>query len=379
MTYPLVIRQTQLPARVVILRGRSLPYQQPEFGVEQRVQVNWTPGSPVGDAQVMGPMWLPTTFTGEWKDIFLFNDDSYAQLANFPALSSQATPNATERGGTSFRSAGSVPAQRAQRARALRDAFYLLAKEAVLLRVEWGSIVRYGFLKRFIPKPRREEDIPWEMEFEWIGETDAKPVRLQPKLELLSLLRALLAALDKIIDTLLTAIFKATMYITKVKQFITKIGAFVTALLEALKRITDFVFAPQDILQTIKANLVAVKLAAAEFHKSVAAAPSAAYETAVSGSPEELIMANLFQADWRRDLINMAADASDKIRQIDEYTAQRLLGVFAIGPNETLRDVAARETGNPENWRAIADFNGFESSVLPAGTVVRIPDFGGSG
>jgi len=373
MSFPFIIRQVNLPARVVILKGRSLPYQTVDWGGEMKLDPNWFPGNPVASTQVLGPTFTPTTINGEWKDIFLFDEANAAVLFNFPALSGPAKPGATERGGETFKSGTSLPSQFGKRARTLRDAFTLMRREGGLLRVEWGSIVRYGFIKRDNFPHKREEDIMFEIEFAWIGDTAAQPRRLLPKLDLLSLLKALLAVLDEVLNALLGVILKAFLFITRIQQFITALGSFVRALIEALKRLTSFVFAPADILNNIRANLRSIILEARDLFDVLQNDPSAAYQAALSGSVKDVVEANLFLSTFRDQVRRLASDAAEKQRQIEEFNGPELIGFYTATGGESLRDVARQFYDNPGNWRLLADFNGIDRSLLVRGTVIRIP------
>lgn len=376
MTFPIVIRQVQLPARVVVLNGRSLPYQGVSWSGEQRLNTKWMPGNPVAVTHVLGPTFTDTTMSGTWKDIFLSDLKNAALLANFPALAAPARLGSLQRGGNTFESIGSIPSQLAQKARVLRDAFILMRKEGILLKVEWGSIVRYGFLKRSEATHDREEDIQWELVFEWIGETDAQPKRLLPKIELLSALRALLAVLDKVLNTLLSAVIKAFLFLTKITQFITKIASFITTLLEVLAKLQSLIFVPADLLSILRANLTSILLAARDLFDTFAVDASAAYESSLFGNPKDIIEANIFQYQVRQEVTLAAAEAADKKRQIEEFAGPELLGLYTAKGGESLRDVSKQfYNGDPSRWRAIAEFNGIDRAILVRGTIVRLPRF----
>ena len=171
--YPIIIRETTGPGRQVVLQGRSLPYRGVAWEGEQRMEVKWYPGSPVGSAQVLGPKYMPTQMEGMWKDAFLASEENRAKLFNFPPVAAAARAGTRAGGGKSFQSSGSVPSAFAERARTLRDAMAIIQKSGQLLYVEWASLARYGFLRRTRFEHEREEDIRWELEFEWLGETAA--------------------------------------------------------------------------------------------------------------------------------------------------------------------------------------------------------------
>src|SRR5690606_21640253 len=192
MSLPLIIEEVTGPKRSITLRGRSLPYQEVSWGGEQRVNINFHAGNPVATAQVVGPTYKPTVLKGTWKDTFLNatpaedvatyvqyevgTEENSPILLNFPSINI-FEPGTV--GGATFTSGGSVEGskQQAKTARAVRDAFELIRRSGQLLRVEWGSLVRYGYLTNttFTHTRGAETDIGWELEFEWIGDTHTPP------------------------------------------------------------------------------------------------------------------------------------------------------------------------------------------------------------
>lgn len=373
MSFPFIVRQRAFPGRVIVLHGRSLPYRGVSWGGTQRLDVTWNPGNPVAVTQVIGQTYKPSRITGMWKDVFLFDIQSAPHLLNFPALQRQALAGSTERGGNTFRSSGSIPAQLAQRARVLRDAFELLRKEGIHVQVEWGSIVRFGFISDTDFPHEREEDINYEIEFTWIGDTDSQPrPNIRPGLDVLSLLKQLFALLDKIINTLLTALFAATGFLQKITSAINKIGGFVTALLEILNKLAQFAFAPADLIGTMRANLTAIKLAARDLFATLADG-SAAIAAAALGDPLQVSIGNILQQRLRAQVQELAAFAARQELVLASQMTAELLGTYTSPGGITLRDVAQRFYRNPDNWRLIAEFNGLAGSIVPTGTIIRIP------
>ena len=373
MAFPFIVREKDLPGRTIVLQGRSLPYRGTEWGGTMELDVNWFPGNPIAAVQVIGPRESPTTIVGKWKDIFLADAQNRGVLANFPKLTRTATAEAVGRGGDTFQSAGSVPSQFAERARALRDAFRLLRKSGVLVEVEWGSIVRFGFITETVFPHDREEDIDYAITFTFLGDSPSQPKPKLLDIDLLAGLKALLAILDKIINGLLTAIFNAQQWLTRIQQFITKIGSFVSELLSSIEAIANFAFAPADVLGNIRAQLTGIKLAALDLFATLDSAQSAAVEGAILGNPTTIARNTLLQQRVRANVQEMAAEAARQEALINQANVPELLGIIAMPGSQTLRDVSQRFYSNTEDWRLIASFNGFSSSIVPRGTVVRVP------
>jgi hypothetical protein len=377
--FPFTIAETTGDARVLTLRGRSLPYRGVSWGQEQRVEIKYFPGNPVAQAQVLGPTWTDTTIRGMWKDTFLYNDDSKATLVNFPAIASAGRPNSTDFadvGGRSFASGGSVPGLvgEARRARTVRDAMFMMQRAGQLLRVEWGSMVRFGFIADFQADHDREEDIRWEVTFKWIGDTVATPsVLKKPRLDVPGLLARLLALVQAFlnqVNAVLALIYGAVQLVT---QRIRKIGSLITGFLEALNRMASLVFVPAEMFGVLKQQLTSIILAVRDLRATLARIPQA-YSAAKSGATAseqnaavEASQAISFNA---RKLGVEAAETREQLREAEESD---ILGVVQVRENITLRDIATDFYGAPDDWTIIADFNGLSSSIVQRGTTVHVP------
>jgi hypothetical protein len=144
--------------QILELAGRSGPFKGLKFSVEQQVKTTWYPGNPTATQQAMGPVEKNTTINGVWRDRYL-GDRAAQQLV---------------------------------------DQAELLCRLAVPIEVSWGAgyvdgqvigrpIVRTGLLKRFDHSYNESgsQDITWEMEFEWRGrgEDHASPVSVGPPVQ----------------------------------------------------------------------------------------------------------------------------------------------------------------------------------------------------
>lgn len=376
MTFPFVVSETQAPKRAIVLQGRCLPYQGVAWGGTMQHSMDWYAGNPKASTQIIGPRHKPTAIRGTWKDIFMFDQTgaNVSKIINFPLLSSVAVPESIMRGGNTFLGGPNITGdQNARLARVLVDAFEMLREGGGELKVEWGSIVRYGIIADTTFTYARPEDVEFEIEFAFSGKTDAFPKLKKPKFELLSLLKLLLQLLDEIINTLLSAIFQASMWVTKVTQIITKIGTFVTELMKALEKIASFTFAPKEVLATIKSQLTAIKLATRDLFKTLNKSRSAVIEAAFTGDPLLMVINGLTEGKLRRAAQDLAAQAAAQEQLIADLTTPSLLGVVLMPNGQTLRELASRYYGSADAWQVIADFNGFGSSVVPTGTLVRVP------
>lgn len=372
--FPFTIREATGDSRMIVLRGRSLPFQGVSWPSEQRVNVKYFAGSPVGQAQVLGPKWLDTSVRGRWSDQWMSDPQHSVLLYNFPPIGAAGRPGTGVLGGKTFPSAGAVPEAKAQRARAVRDAFYLVQRAGQLLRVEWGSLVRYGFMRNFDPDHDREEDIHWEATFEWIGDTDAPP-RVRPPLALDApgILAAIVAALQAFLDAMNALLAQALGLALAIQQRITQIGQLVTGVINALTQIVNLVFVPADLLGTLRQQLTSVVLAVRDLLSTLRGIPAGMGATAAGGSPRDANLADEFAALLAHNTALLGERMVTLTRQLDELEVPEIIGVFTAPGDITLRDVANRFYGNPDGWQRIADYNDFASSIVPRGTLIRIP------
>jgi nucleoid-associated protein YgaU len=378
LAYPLTIRETTGGSRQIVLRGRSLPHRGVEFPSEQRVQIDYHPGNPQAEAQVLGPKWGPTTLRGRWSDAFLDSQGNGALLFNFPPLgiAGRALVGVGTVGGPTFQAGGSVPGSigEAQRARAIRDAVYMIQRGGQKLRVEWGSIVRYGHLVRFTPSHAREEDISWEMEFEWQGDSDA-PLKIRTKapLDPAGLLAKILAAIQKFLDeanAVLAQILGAQLML---QSKITAIASAVTGLIQLVQGFVNLALVPAQILGTLQQALTSIMLAIRDLIATIRGLFSFELATKNGGSPAaanlaaEAAAAILYQARL------LGIDMALTLQKLTDLAGDEVLATVQITADQTLRDVAAQYYGEPSSWQRIADYNELSTSRPAAGTIIRVP------
>lgn len=375
MAFPFVIAETTGLRRTIVLRGRSLPRQPITFGGEMSVVIDYFAGNPVAYAQVIGPKYLPTEVTGEWNDIFLFEETSAPYLLGFPPIGAAGKPPPlganTIIAGTSFTSGGAASgSQQAFLARTVRDAMELIRRSGATLRVEWGSIVRYGFLTKAVFPHKREQDIGYELEFQWIGDTDAQPVAVPKQVAALGFLKGLTAILQKLLDLLLTADYLVAQFFQSLTAPIAKIINLLSALTQTLTKMLSQTLNPFDIVASIKAAAIGLKLAVLDlialFDRGGAALRGRDNATAQSF----LAMAEM---EARRILLELAFLCAEREKELDAFFTKRVQATHVAQAGQNLRDISTLYYGRPENWPDIADFNGLSGSLTTPGRLLRIP------
>ena len=377
MESPFIITERTGLKRAIVLRGRSLPYWDVAFGGEQTIDLSWFPGNPVGVVQVVGPRWKPITITGTWKDTFLVDHRNAADLLNFPALALAATSLGADAGGQTFVGGPALPAQKADRARALRDAFTLLRKSGSLLRIEWGSLVRYGILTNDNFTHKREEDIGFELEFTVTGDTDAQPKPIPvPDLNALGLLKALLALLNEVLNTLIGALYAQQEWIGRIIGPIVSITGLITEILGTLQDIaTQRLQTPANVLTLLKGNMTSIVASCVNLINLIDVGKSAGLDAAEAAlDPVTVDLNVLLQSRLRAQLRRIAAEAAKAQARIDARDTATLKGIVIAPGGITLRDISKDAYGTPRNWLKLAEFNNLAVGSLPRGQVVLIPN-----
>lgn len=332
-----ILMQGQSPG-FIVLEGRSLPYRPISFEGKQRVKTTWYAGNTVATQQVMGPTEEPTIINGVWRDKYLGNNTA----RNLAALFDQV------------RRAGS------------------------LVRVSWGrsatqggpSFQREGIITRTKFTPDRPQDVAWEVEFTWRGQTEvvAPVISAAPASNPRDGFADLRSKVEDLIDA--------------TKAFIN--GKVIGIPFQALQNINNGVDQLENVIGILgsgasaPATLAAMTAATAERLIGVA---SLASETAQGvrddyESLDDLMLVPyddaIFGLRTRTTKIeNMRSStaAKESAAQISGALADQLFPEViaeerpAIGSD--LRDLAAKYYGDPDLWYIIASFNNLFSSKVP--------------
>lgn len=368
--------------RAIILRGQSLPQvgkRGEEGGVgfptEMRVNVHYYPGNPIADTQTLGTMWGDTEIYGRWTDSKLRQDANAAVLVNFPPIDAVAgLGDGGFSGGNTFASSGTVPSDTARRARILRDAFYEIQRRGQLLKVTWGSIARFGYIANFDPRNKNDFEIYWSMTFKWAGDTDAPQELLEkPSLDPPGLLARLVALLQGFLDEMNRLLALIYGNIQAVQQKIRRIGTLVTDFIEIINQFTNLVFAPAEMFGVIEQQIASIKVAIQDLVSTFRAIPGA-YSPSKEGADQEQINETAEAiAAIIANALALGLDIEEIGRKLAGIRESDILGVEIVQQGQSLRDIAREYYGNPTAWPGLAQYNGLTSSVVPAGTVVRIP------
>lgn len=380
----MVFEQITGPRRKIELRGRSMPFRPITLEHMQRVTTTWMPAAIKAVQQVLGPQHEPTPFTGNWQDKFLGRDENSATLINFPRLSPAAAGIPGFGSATNF--VGSTPfpgTQTVKLAAVLADAFELLVDEGQDVRWQWSQFVRYGKLrrlKRIIGVPTGGIDcIDWEVECTWSGKVALPPIPTRRSLNLLSTaqgLAKLLEQLAALVDRL-SNLAQPNAFVQAVLAPISSLSSSLSSAIALLRSAVAIVTLPIDLAQTIVGILQAIKLEAQRLREQVDRIGSASQEAAKVGAADAVAIAALVQAQLRDWIVRVGGYAAEQQRLLSLFTGAEVIASFFADSTSSLRDVATRFYGRPEEWIRISNYNGFYASTVPAGTLVLVPKITG--
>lgn len=341
MTVPsFVIEETTGQQRMVSLAGRALPYQGVSWGGRQRTKKTWYPGNPVATMQVLGPEETTTRLSGMWKDRFI-GQTGFVHVRGFDTV---------------------------RLAEDLVRIFESLRRSGNELRVQWGAQVRFGVLVDFEPRYIRPEDVEWQAEFEWLGVDSVAPRAAAAPLRDQRVRQALQDLDDDFVFDPPTIL---PDYRAQVTSSLAALRVQTGIMFDRLRQAAATVSLPLDVVQGLVAAADKIRTEAEDLKGRLA---DQVYTYAQTTDQVSTVLAC---AAWRGNVsVRTGALRSTALRQAKELEARArpgALAVVVVRGDTTLRQLALVYYGSADQWQQIADVNGFDSSVVPAGTVVVIP------
>lgn len=343
------------------LKGRALPYQPFTLEGSMRAEFTWYPGNAVATVQMLGAEEKPSTIEGMWKDRF---------IKNLTDENKQVIPT----GVANFNG------------QAVADVFALVAAvekirlAGQLVRVEWDSITREGILRGFQQSWVRREDVKWQMTFEWASRGEAQVSVTLPSSPSPDAFSKQLSSLS---DTLFTAT-KLPAEFSVVEDFtaavegpLADIVAAVAQVQAAVKNSVSQVLSPVDAAQRTLAAVQTVKTAASTIVDVVDSFPPVqlikTFDLSELGLSDALVASNYGRSvrEAARNLLLTAADQSDTLGTVSRE--EELVASFVSRSPIDLRHISQKYYGTPNEWRRLLTYNGFNSSIIPLGTLVMVP------
>lgn len=382
--------------RSVTLVGRGLPYRPLSLEGEQRVKITNPAGSPIGYGTVMGPTEGETQIEGFWKDKYLETSTAFAERPGQAPIILVQPRGATR---TEAPSTSGTPVTSAVDAIRLLDS---IRSEGQLLKVQWGYIIRRGYLKKVAQKWHNIHDCEWSASFAWVSKDTVpdSPLFGPPagQREIGMNLRSILRDAMRIMDAPRALMSE---YMQEYRNFLNRIAdasyaidQSVTGLIDEaspIRAATDLQTTLGGIAQAafnIKDQTEAAGFAGV-FEDYRRAIPFGSYIGTDSGSsdsrfaaaeqaaldaidPEEIMKAQLYVRETVSDL-RRVQDETEARRRYFEATPDRALGLYRAREGDDLRYVSQLYYGTPTQWRALMLFNGLDTTELYPGQTVTIP------
>ena len=373
------IEETTGERRKLLLVGRALPYRPLKLEGEQRVEVEYPAGFPVGTAQVFGPTEGDCTIEGYWKDKYLGS------------------------AGTLFHFAG-APVKTAIEAVKAMDS---LRVQGQRVRVSWGPVLRYGHIKKFAQTWHNIHDCEWSLTFVWTSRAEAAAPSSLPVADGLG---SSATAFRRLLDNLRRALREPLGLAADLNDFLASnidaMGALANEMDDLANAYVAAATSPLQLMNRVDSTLsrfasiggtVSDRLASTVSPSilpglmgrftggsgaATLASEQAAREALVNADRLELAaeQASASQLLRAQTLACEAAKAARACRDEAILRARMasarpgdIQAQYIAREDEDLRDVSLRFYGTPRHWQALMLYNGMESSFLMPGQSVLIP------
>lgn len=364
--------------RTVYLRGRGLPYRPLTLEAQQRVQTTWLPGSRRGVATILGPEEDKTDIEGYWKDKFLGDPDALPPPVEMLTRRSVASQAAGAFTGTAISSA--VDAVR------LLDS---IREEGQQLQIQWGPIIRFGFLTSFQQKWHNVHDCEWKMTFSFIARD------IPRNLDFLANPAAGLAdgrnVLQRFLDRLSELLHPDLSIIDEIQDEILSTQQRINSLADDLELLSsgfvNVVNTPTEIGQRFTDSMGAIGSVFSDFCDNIQETdPALMVNDLVTNGPPNISASNTANIEqisdyaeaqlYQRELLDTVRDGRNEAevrRRLSESPENTTLGTYRARGGEDLRDVSMQYYGTPMQWRTLLEYNQLRDSELIRGQLLIIP------
>src|SRR5579863_507293 len=373
---PLDANGKPITAATMSFGGWALPHEKPNFETEQRSKKSMYPGNPVATIQVSGPNFPNTTFVGEyhWRyTVINIVGAGFEAVDGTPAFSFQPqTIDATTQ---------TIPEY-------IKEQLEALCISGQGVEVRWTDNVRQGILKKCNFQPKRRQDIPYTLEFEWSRRSDqtAPPFVITP------------FPLD--------SSGEQTTHADNLAALVVAPGAVPVLLSSGAASLVEGIATAASDLANAVANL------SVQSGTGTAAGPgnspaalqqlaihgiqscnqiqqscdsllsmlwtSASDASGMTSDPAQLIAYESWRCALIEETIATNADAFKAQEAFASSISQTAVASYRAKRDMDLRDVAVAVGQDASSWTEIADFNYLSDSALAAGQLVIIPQFTGA-
>ena len=353
--------------RLIILVGRALPYRDGGFSapVEQRANVTWIPGSPVGTLTLLGGKETDSSISGMWKQKYL----NPGGEGPYPALVDGSPVTVVHE---------------------LVSLFEKICLYGTRLDVTWMSVARVGIIRKFTPTWKTHLDVEWTIDFEWISRgqeagalvssaassiSDIASVT-KAKFDLLDFIKLPLnfPLYDEFVRNLVDTINKIQDFILDLENFVQNLSRKVTYPARALRGLASIVMNVGNEAGLIVDDLIGrTSLSIIGTQASVSVSAAMSVDGAAAVTPAQKLEAERYKRemlDWAQELKRVANEYQDALSKQIEGEVDN---TYRATDGDTLQNVSQRFYNTPHEWRRLMTYNGFESAVLSAGQLVFVP------
>jgi len=333
----MIIEEAGGGGRSLELRGRALPFRGVTFGTRMRQVSTWYPGSSVATMHVLGAEEPQTEMNGRWSDRYI---RSFIFALGFDLDGVEDVVKV----------------------------FQDWAFTGQELRVQWGPQVRTGVIESFEPSYDEEADVQWSITFAWHSRDDAQRdrafVESQPRAQPTE---SALSALEE--DVANVPPRAARSYVERVRGQIEAIRGVTSSYVATIRRSSINPSLPGPISNTI----VRARAIAAEVESMLDDGAVPLVEVVVSSHVRDRLRGDLRRRNVARSAFRLRAESDAESLKARRRSAPVERKVVQIREGQTLRSLSMDAYGTSDEWSRIATANGWTSSIVPAGTMVLIP------
>ena len=350
------------------LDGRALPYRPLSFDGEMRAEFTHYPGSPIATVQVLGPKENKTTIKGMWKDRFIKTSSDLG----IPIV-----------GQTGMAHYDGMLVSNVVDLVKVTDGF---RRRGQLLEVSWGEFVRQGIMTKFHFDILRDEDIEWEMEFEWMSQgEDELPIIFSATGGFLDIINSLINAVNGLVEAvneLKDEIAAIESWVNAVNNLVDTIQEVAASLADLAQQVSELVVAPAAVIGNMVSACQTIVDSCKDLVETFESLPSRVVR-AVGVDPNSETQGETLSAER---VIRKSKRAARTVRDaaiqrqlellIKSQGQSRPLAVVTAKAGQDLRTISQRYYGTPNEWIRLMSYNRLGSSKLLAGDVVIVPKLG---
>jgi hypothetical protein len=325
-------------ARTLTLLGSCAPLDTLTFGVTQRAEVEWVPGSTVASVRLDGPEESPTDFAFKWRG-------------------RRYTPGEAL-----------VDGQPIDSVNTLVDIVSEMVRDSVLVDVSWAGVNRVGVMAGVTPEEGRTFEFDVTLSFTWVASPNqrrrAAPVTRNPA--------GLLASLQAWFDE---GMADVDAVITFKRNVVDDVQAGISKVRENLKRISNASLSLRNVNQEARG-----------VYKTIGDTIQQIFLTTDDISEAAGVSADgIAQSDsaWNQNLARLWRASTLRKARLVRHTAalaraayrpeSSVLGVHEGVIGDTIWSVARKWYGDSTQGFMIADYNNLISTSIQPGQRLVIP------